>query len=144
MLSVGDMRKAMDFYTQALGFTVKQVMDSPQGPVHAELTYRDTTLMLGPESAEQGNLSAKALGNTPVTLYLLVENVDDRFNTAVAAGGTVLMPVTDMFWGDRCGLIGDPEGNKWMIATHRSEPTEKEMAEAMRQMQGPGGGTGVE
>jgi hypothetical protein len=44
------------------------------------------------------------------------------------------MPVTNMFWGDRCGMIGDPEGNKWMIATHTSEPTEAEMAEAMRQM----------
>jgi hypothetical protein len=44
------------------------------------------------------------------------------------------MPVTDMFWGDRCGMIGDPDGNKWMIATHVAEPTEKEMMEAMRQM----------
>jgi PhnB protein len=140
MLSVSDMRSAMNFYTTALGFTVKQVMDSPQGPVHAELTFRDTTLMLGPESHEQGSLSAKSIGNTPVTLYMLVESVDDLFASAVAAGGTVLMPVMDMFWGDRCGVIGDPEGNKWMIATHKSEPTEKEMAEAMRQMQASAGG----
>jgi PhnB protein len=140
MLSVSDMRRAMNFYTTALGFTVKQVMDSPQGPVHAELTFRDTTLMLGPESHEQGSLSAKSIGNTPVTLYMLVESVDDLIATAVAAGGTVLMPVMDMFWGDRCGVIGDPEGNKRMIATHKSEPTEKEMAEAMRQMQASAGG----
>jgi PhnB protein len=140
MLSVSDMRRAIDFYTSALGFSVKQVMDGPQGPVHAELTFRDTTLMLGPEVREQGSLSAKSIGNTPVTLYLLVENADDIFASAVAAGGGVLMPLTDMFWGDRCGMVGDPEGNKWMIATHKSEPSEEEMAEAMRQMQVSAGG----
>jgi hypothetical protein len=40
----------------------------------------------------------------------------------------------DMFWGDRCSTVADPDGNKWMIATHKAEPTEAEMAEAMRQM----------
>ena len=135
MLAVGDMRRAINFYTNALGFKVKQVMDSPQGLVHAELTLRDTTLMLSPESRQQGSLSANSIGNTPVTLYVMVENVDRVFGGAVAAGGTVLMPVMDMFWGDRCGMVGDPDGNKWMIATHTSEPTEAEMAEAMRQMQ---------
>ena len=135
MLSVGDMRRAMDFYTKAFGFKVHQVMDSPQGPIHAELQLRDTRLMLSPESRQQGSLSANSIGNTPVTLYVLVEKVDDIFSAAVAAGGKVLMPVADMFWGDRCGMVGDPDGNKWMIATHKSEPTEAEMAEAMRQMQ---------
>src|SRR3989442_120077 len=57
MLAVADIRRAMNFYTTALGFKVKQVMDSPQGIMHAELTLRDTTLMLGPESREQGNLA---------------------------------------------------------------------------------------
>jgi PhnB protein len=135
MLAVANMERAMDFYTGALGFKVKQVMDSPQGIQHAELTLRDTTLMLSPESREQNSLSANSIGNTPVTLYVLVENVDDVFSTAVGAGGTVVMPVMDMFWGDRCGILGDPDGNKWMIATHKTEPTEAEMAEAMRQMQ---------
>jgi PhnB protein len=137
LLAVSDMRRAITFYTTAFGFKVKQVMDSPQGPVHAELTLRDTTLMLSPESREQGSLSAGSIGDTPVTLYILVDNVDDTFTSAVAAGGNVAMPVMDMFWGDRCGMVTDPEGNKWMIATHMSEPTEAEMAEAMRQMQNP-------
>jgi uncharacterized glyoxalase superfamily protein PhnB len=135
MLSVGDVRQAMNFYTTAFGFKVKQVMDSPQGPMHAELNLRDTTLMLSPENRGQNALSANSIGNTPVTLYILVDNVDEVFESAVAAGGKVLMPVMDMFWGDRCGQIGDLDGNKWMIATHKSEPTEAEMMEAMRQMQ---------
>ena len=135
MLAVANVRRAMDFYTSVLGFKVKQVMDTPQGVVHAELTLRETTLMLSPESNEQNSLSANAIGNTPVTLYILVDDADAVFAKAVSAGAAALMPVMDMFWGDRCGLVGDPDGNKWMIATHKSEPTEAEMAEAMRQMQ---------
>lgn len=134
MLAVKDVRRAADFYTKALGFSLRAIMDSPQGPLHAELRLRDTTLMLSPETPQQNSLSAKSIGNTPTTLYILVEDVDGVFNSAVAAGGSVLMPVEDMFWGDRVGMITDPDGNKWMIATHKAEPTEAEMMEAMRRM----------
>jgi PhnB protein len=134
MLTVSDVRRAADFYKSAFGFTVRGVMDSPQGAIHAELRLRDTTLMLSPESRQQNNLSANTIGNTPATLYILVGDVDKVFAQAVAAGAQVSMPVMDMFWGDRCGQVSDPDGNKWMIATHKAEPTEKQMAEAMRQM----------
>jgi len=134
MLTVRDVRRAVDFYKNALGFTVRSVMDGPQGPVHAELRLRDTTLMLSPESREQHSLSAATIGNTPATLYILVDDVDSVFAGAVAAGAKVSMPVMDMFWGDRCGQVSDLDGNKWMIATHKAEPTDAEMAEAMRRM----------
>ena len=134
ILAVRDIRQAVDFYSKALGFTVRSVMDGPEGALHAELRLRETTLMLSPESRQQNSLSANTIGNTPATLYLLVDDVDSVFNRAVGAGARVTMPVKDMFWGDRCGQISDPEGNKWMIATHKSEPTPAEMSEAMRQM----------
>jgi len=137
LVSVSDMRRAIDFYVRAFGFKTKQVMDSPHGIMHAELKLRDVTLMLSPESRPQNALSANSIGNTPVTLYLLVEDADKTFATAVNAGGRVLMPVMDMFWGDRCGMVADPDGNKWMVATHKSEPTPAQMAEAMRQMAQP-------
>jgi PhnB protein len=134
MLAVRDIRQAVDFYSKALGFTVRSVMDGPEGPLHAELRLRETTLMLNPESRQQNSLSANTIGNTPATLYLLVDDVDSVFNRAVGAGARVTMPVMDMFWGDRCGQFSDPEGNKWMIATHKAEPTPAEMSEAMRRM----------
>jgi uncharacterized glyoxalase superfamily protein PhnB len=140
LLTVRDIRKSVDFYVDALGFTVRGIMDGPQGPMHAELRLRDTTLMLSPESREQHSFSANTIGNTPVTLYILVEDVDDVFNKAVAAGAKVGMPVMDMFWGDRTGQIADPDGNKWMIATHKANPTEAEMAEAMQKMSAQAGG----
>jgi uncharacterized glyoxalase superfamily protein PhnB len=129
------MERAADFYVGGLGFKLRGSMKGPDGSlVHAELRHRDTTIMLSPESPQMRSYSARTIGDTPATLYLLVEDVDKVFNSAVAAGGNVRMPVSDMFWGDRCGEIADPEGNKWMIATHKSEPTVAQMQEAMRQM----------
>ena len=79
-------------------------MKGPDGKyMHAELTLRGTTLMLGPENPERGARSAKTLGGSAVALYLTVENVDKVFAKAVKFGAIVVMPVMDMFWGDRCG-----------------------------------------
>ena len=133
MLTVKDIPRAADFYTKAFGFKLRGIMNGPDGkPMHAELKLRDTTLMLGPESPEWQSFGARSIGGTPVTLYILVENVDAVFKDAVAAGAQVLMPPNDMFWGDRCFNVADPEGNKWMVATHAAEPTEAQMMEAMK------------
>ena len=135
MLAVSDVRRAADFYVKAFGFALRgPIPEGPEGPLHAELRLRDTTLMLSPESRQQNNLSANSIGNTPATLYILVDDVDRIFNNAVGLGANALMPVMDMFWGDRCGMLADLDGNKWMIATHKAEPTEAEMAEAMKKM----------
>ena len=69
-----------------------------------------------------------------MSLFLTTDNVDKAVAKAIKLGATAKGPVMDMFWGDRCGQVSDPEGNKWMIATHKAEPTPEEMAEAMRRM----------
>src|SRR5579864_7817136 len=125
ILTVTDVKAAAAFYQKALGFTKRGIMNGPDGTaIHAELTLRGTTLMLGPEAPHMGSRSAKNLGASPTTLYLLTENADKVVAKA---------PVTDMFWGDRCGTIVDPEGYSWMVATHKAEPTPKEMAQKMKE-----------
>ena len=95
--------------------------------------------MLGPEMPEMGARSAKNQGGSPTTLYLLVDNADKVFAKALKLGATVKWPVTDMFWGDRCGQLVDPEGYCWYIATHIAEPTpaqmKKQMLEDMKKWQ---------
>jgi PhnB protein len=141
MLTVTDVKAAMTFYQKAFGFAKRGVMNGPgKKPIHAELTLRGTTLMLGPEDLGRGARSAKSVGASPATLYLTVEDVDKTFAKAVKAGATAEGPVMDMFWGDRCGTILDPDGNRWMIGTHVAEPTpeemKKKMAEQMRSQAG--------
>ena len=123
------------FYQKAFGFMKRGIMPGPDGkPIHAELTLRNMTIMLGPESGQQGARSAKTLGASPVTLYLITENVDKVVAKAVKVGATLQSPVIDMFWGDRCGNVVDPDGYTWMIATHVAEPTPQEMAKQMKEM----------
>jgi len=139
ILTVSDIPAAVSFYQKALGFSKRGIMKGPDGkPMHAELTLRGTTLMLGPENAAFGSRSAKSLGASPAVLFVYVENVDKVVAKAVSLGATSQGPVMDMFWGDRCGNIVDPDGYHWMVGTHKAEPTMKEMKAKMReQMQQP-------
>jgi PhnB protein len=133
-LTVADIPAAVKFYQQAIGFTKRGIMKGPDGkPIHAELALRGTTLMLSPESPQRGHVGPKALGGSPATMYLLTENVDKLVAKAVKLGATASGPVMDMFWGDRCGTIVDPEGYIWMIGTHIAEPTPQEMAKNMKE-----------
>lgn len=135
MLNVADVKAAMRFYEKAFGFTKRGILNGPdRKPIHAELTLRGTTLMLGPENAERGMRSAKTIGGSPATLFLTVEEVDKVVAKAIKARATAVGPVMDMFWGDRCGTIIDPEGNPWMIGTHVAEPTPEEMKKKMTEM----------
>ncbi len=134
-LIVKDLNAAVSFYKNAFGFTERgAIMKGPDGkPVHAELRLRDSTLMLSPESPARGAKSASTMGGSPITLYLLTEDVDATVARAVKLGAKANGQVMDMFWGDRSGTVVDPDGYPWMIATHMAEPTEQEMAKKMAQ-----------
>lgn len=137
ILTVSDVKAAAAFYQKAFGFAKRGIMNGPDGKaMHAELTLRGTTLMLGPEVAQMGTRSAKTVGASPTTLYLLSENADKTVAKAVKLGATAKGPVMDMFWGDRVGTVVDPEGYSWMVATHKAEPTPKEMAQKMKEQMG--------
>jgi PhnB protein len=134
-LTVSDIPAAASFYQKAFGFSKRAIMKGPDGkPMHAELTLRGTTLMLGPENEAMGKRSAKSVGASPASLYIYVENVDKVVEKAAKLGARSQGPVMDMFWGDRCGTIVDPDGYAWMVGTHKAEPTAKEMKKGMQEM----------
>ena len=107
-------------------------MPAPDGKSlwHAEIKIGDSIMFLADEAVAMGSKSAKTLGTTPITLNLHVENCDALFKRAVDAGCKVKMPLSDMFWGDRYGMIIDPFGYEWAIATRIKDMTPEEMAKA--------------
>ena len=134
-LTVSDVATAVSFYQKAFGFSKRGIMNGPDGkPIHAELTLRGTTLMLGPENEMMGKRSAKNVGASPASLYLYVEDVDKVVDKARKLGAAQQGPVMDMFWGDRCGTVMDLDGYTWMIGTHKAEPSAKEMRKGMEEM----------
>ena len=121
--------KAIDFYVEALGAVEKyRLVDPADGKVgHAELTLGDNTLMLSDEYPDFGALSPESLGGSPVKLHLYVDDADETFARAVQAGAIELRPVKDQFFGDRSGLIQDPFGHSWFIASKVEDVSPQEM-----------------
>jgi uncharacterized glyoxalase superfamily protein PhnB len=130
-LSMKDSLKAIAFYEKAFGAKNPEVFPSPDGKhtMHATIRIGDSILMMGDEMPDMGCKSGESLGASPISLYVYVPDVDAVFEQAVAAGATAVMPVADMFWGDRCGSLKDPFGYEWTIATHTRDLTEREIQE---------------
>ena len=136
--------KAIEFYKRAFGAEELSRLPGEDGRImHAMLRIGDSVIMLAEEFPEWNSLGPLALKGTPVTLHLYVQDVDKAFQRAVKAGASVKMPVDDMFWGDRYGVLEDPFGHRWSVATRKREVSPGEMREAMRRMTCPEGEQGT-
>ena len=127
---------AIDFCKSVLGATERMRMGAPGDKVgHAELEIGDSVIMLADEAPEMDALSPSTVGGTPVSLHVYVEDADDVFAQAIAAGAKELQSVEDKFYGDRTGSFEDPFGHRWHVASHiedvPQDEMEKRMAEAM-------------
>lgn len=145
-LTFKDSVKAIEFYEKAFGAKRGMVNKGPDGAktMHAEVQICDSMLMLVDEFPEMGCHAPESTGQAPAcSMMLYFENVDAAFEKAVAAGCTVRMPVSDMFWGDRYGMVVDPFGYVWELGTHKEDLTESEIqaraAEAFKNMPGCSG-----
>jgi PhnB protein len=132
-LIVRDADRAIEFYKRAFGAELQGgVARMPNGKVmHAMLRIGDSFLMLNDEMPDYGALSPLSGGSSSVTTHIYTENVDAAFERATAAGAQVQMPLMDQFWGDRYGMVTDPFGHKWSLATHVKDMSPEEMDRAM-------------
>ena len=126
---VTDGAAAIELYKKAFGAQELSRLMTPDGKalMHAQLKIGDSMLMLGSEFPPQ-NLAPKSRGGTSAFLNIYLADADAAFDRAVKAGCTVKMPVSDMFWGDRYGVVEAPSGHQWSIATHRHDYTPEQIA----------------
>ena len=128
-----DAAAAIEFYKEAFGAVEEMRLPGPDGKLmHAMLRIGDSKLMLVDEFPDMHVRGPQALGGSPVTIHLSVTDADAAFRRATAAGASVRMPVTDMFWGARYGLVQDPSGHLWSIATQVRNLTPEQIVEAMK------------
>jgi PhnB protein len=126
---------AIEFYKKAFGAEEVQRMPGPDGRLmHACVNIGDSAVMLVDEFPEWQSISPKTLKGTPVTIHLSVPDVDATFRRAVDAGATVKMELQEMFWGDRYGVLEDPFGHHWSVATHVRDVSLEEMQKAVENM----------
>lgn len=125
---------AIEFYKKAFAARAGACLTAPNGKLmHGTIFIGDSTIMLVDESPEWGALGPKALKGTPVTIHLYVDNADAVVTRAVSAGAKIIMPVGNMFWGDRYGVIEDPFGHRWSVATHMRDLSPEEIQQGAAQ-----------
>jgi PhnB protein len=113
-LQVDGAMKASDFYQRAFGaeVAVAHPVDDQGRTMHVHLYINGSSLMLGDAYPEHGHSLQKPQA---FNLTLQVDDIDAWWKRAVDAGAEVVMPVADMFWGDRYGQLRDPFGVLWAM-----------------------------
>ena len=120
---------AIDFYCSVLGAQESLRMPAPDGRVgHVELQLGSSMIMLADENAQMDSRGPRAIGGTPVSLHVYVEDSDAVFERAVQAGAKALQAVEDRFYGDRSGQFEDPFGHRWNVSTHVEDVPPEEMS----------------
>jgi len=119
--------RAIEFYKSVFGATEVMRMPGPEGKImHAELKIGDSIIFINDEFP--GMAEAPTPGVTPsLFMFLYTEDVDSVYNRAVSMGSMVVMPLENMFWGDRYGKVMDPFGHQWGIAQHVEDVAPQEM-----------------
>lgn len=133
-LAVSDGAAALDFYVRAFGAEVVDRMDAPDGSVmHAELRIGDSMLQMSNDMPDYG-IKAPEPGWVHSSIVVYVEDTDTFVDRAVAAGATLVVPVSDTFSGDRHGVVIDPFGHRWAVCTKIEDVPSEEVARRAREM----------
>lgn len=128
-LRVRHAEAALAYYQDVFGATLKMRLDEPgTGRIgHAELAMGPAVLMVSDEYPEHGIVGPQTLGGSAVAIHLHVDDADRVLARAVKAGGTLLRPAQDHFYGERSGTVRDPFGHEWLIGHTIEEVTAQEM-----------------
>jgi len=131
-LTIRGASDAIEFYKKA--FNEKEVYRflGPDGKsiMHAEIRIGDSAIMLCDKIPEMGCLSPKSTGGPSGAIYLYVDDADSVFSKAVSVGAQSMLPLMDGFWGDRIGMLIDPFGHRWTVATIKKEMSLEEIQKA--------------
>jgi PhnB protein len=115
---VPDVRRAVQFYEDVFGAVLFDSIEMENGTLgHAEVRINDSVLMIGGEFPDLGFRAPQAYNGSSISLHLYIDNVDDVVAHALDAGARIVSDVEDKFYGDRVGVIVDPFGHQWQIAT---------------------------
>ncbi|WP_084078030.1 VOC family protein [Demequina sp. NBRC 110057] len=114
-LGVADLPRSRAFY-EAWGWMVRQSADEI-------VFFQMDSLVVGlfglADLAEDQGRADAALGTGAMTLaqnYATTEEVDERFEAALAAGATELKRPVTAEWGGYSGYVADPDGHVWELA----------------------------
>ena len=134
-LTIKGAADAIAYYQRVFGAETVARLEAPNGAiVHCELKVGPASFMLTEEMPQYNAHSPASLGGSGSMAVLYVPDADVVFERALAAGAKMTMPIADQFWGDRSGGFVDPFGHKWMVSTHKEDPTPEELTQRFQKM----------
>ncbi len=118
-----DAPKAIEWLCKAFGFEIHLVVQGENGTIaHAQLSFGNAMIMLGSENDnEYGNFlkTPKDLdGFNTQAPYIFVEEVDEHYRGAIAAGAEIVLDIKDEDYGGRGYSCKDPEGYLWNFGSY--------------------------
>ena len=118
-LIVTDVSGAIEFYQHAFSASlVNHVLDETESfPVHATIKIGNSLLILMLEAPLLGMLSPISTGGNPGQTHLYLEDVDAVWHLAMEQGAVSITEPIETLWGDRSGLLMDPYGHIWSLAS---------------------------
>jgi len=126
-LAVHHVRRTIDFLKAAFDAQEIEIHAMPDGRImNAIIRIRDSMLFMGEKPLSEEPW--------PGMLYMYVEDADSVFKRAVDAGGKVVMPPTDQFYGERSGAVEDPSNNQWWISTRTENMSNEELIERAKKL----------
>lgn len=133
LLFDGNCREAFEFYRSVFGGEFEAMETFRSGPegmgippedldkiMHMALPVGEGRIM-GADIPPSFGDPEPAGGNFAVSVNPDSRSETERLFHALAEGGSVLMPIEDMFWGGYFGHLKDRFGIQWML--HFEEPS---------------------
>ena len=111
-----DVGAALDFLTRAFGFKEEMRHGTPSGGVHGEASLQGQLVMLGQGGGAHGLRTPSDVGGATMGVFVYIDDVDQHYETAKAAGATIVHPPKDETYG-RNYWANDPEGHPWFFTT---------------------------
>jgi uncharacterized glyoxalase superfamily protein PhnB len=120
-LRARDARALIRFLIDAFGFEEAVVYGDGDRVDHAQLNWPlGGGIMLGSARDEPGDPFALTPGSFGA--YVVVDDADDLYARAAAAGAEIVREPMTTDYGSRDFTARDPEGNLWSFGTYRGAP----------------------
>lgn len=133
-LAVADVPTALAFYKDAFG-AATQTFDSEDAPTFAAIKIG--TSMLFVTAGWGSHVPAAPGAAAPVGHHMYVEDVDATLSAALDHGASLISPVDETYWGERCATVIDPFGHIWTLATRTENLKLNDIRERRKELLNP-------